>query len=135
MTVYRYYPQQQYGFARCSQGEMFFHLSSFHDGGTGIPPLLGESVLVEGVLGPTHRRSLRAARVTRLIPPVALVGEVVSYNHNNRYGFVLTPNGDAYHLHTSEVLDGRLPLVGDRVHFYHGLREEKPRACYVRINP
>lgn len=133
MLVYRYYPTQQYGFAQNAQGEMFFHLSSFHDGGAGVPPILGENVLVDGVLGAPHRRPQRASRVTRVTPPVAKTGRVLSYNHTSLYGFVQTPGGEVYHLHASEILEGRLPLVGDLIDFYHGTREGKPRACYVRV--
>ena len=39
----------------------------------------------------------------------------------------------SYHLHESEVVDGRLPVTGRQVVFYPGLREGRPRACHVKV--
>ena len=49
------------------------------------------------------------------------------------FGFINGDDGVYYHLHRSEVLNGRYPLPGSNVRFYVGYRECRPRACYVEI--
>ena len=75
----------------------------------------------------------RADRVERVTAPVMLVGEVESFDTQRRYGFIMGSDRVSYHLHESEVVDGRLPISGKRVIFFPGLREGRPRACHVQV--
>lgn len=154
MQVFRYYPDKLYGFVRDVNGdEFFFHLSAFKPGDkvddvrcVGCPgsprcrvddpppqPILGEAVDVVGDPTPTGRGAPRAESVTRLLTPRRRTGVVESFIPERRYGFVRGDDGQDYHLHGSEVLDGQLPLPGNRVVFYPGIRNARPRACYVKV--
>lgn len=154
---HKYLPDKLYGFIRCSSGDqevdVFFHLAVFQPGDevdvvrcsscTGLPqcrlgvepppPILGERLRVEYEPVPPGGKAPRATRVERLDPPRMILGVVESFDHQRRYGFVKGDDDVTYHLHESEIVDGRLPLVNGRVVFYAGWREGRPRACHVRV--
>jgi len=158
MRVVKYIPEKLYGFVVGEDElEVFFHLGSFVPGQdsaeptqcrscpandgcawrtTPAPPILGESVEVhldldgwDGVKAP------RALKVLRSHLPTSLSGVVETFDAYRGFGFIKTRTGDSYHLHKSEVVEGRLPLAGQRVSFYGGMRLGKPRACHVRMCP
>lgn len=138
MRIFRYYPDKLYGFCQGDKGEeFFFHLSAFHPGDSlddlPIPPILGEPVLVEGDLSNGQGKAPRALSVTRLNPPRLLTGVVDSFDPSRHYGFICGEDGVDYHLHDSEVQEGRMPSKGASVEFYPGLREGRPRACHVKV--
>ncbi len=158
MRVHKYIPDRLYGFAvEDSTGqEVFFHLGDFDPGSplstvprcgacppvgcswasTAPPPILGESVDVIVDLGSVQGdRAPRADRVTRLRTPIALSGEVETFDSFRGYGFIVGTDGISYHLHKSEVLDGRLPLPKQTVVFFAGVRQGRPRACHVKVCP
>lgn len=154
MRVFRYYPDKLYGFCRDEEGnEFFFHLSTFQPGPPGDvtrcsscagpprchlddhppPPILDEPVVVSGELAPQGAKAARAKSVTREKPPRMMLGVVETFDPQRRYGFVKGSDGVDYHLHDSEIIDGRLPLAGSSVVFFPGHREGRPRACHVRV--
>jgi len=49
------------------------------------------------------------------------------------FGFVVGEDGVSYHLHTSEILDHKIPLKGQTVMFFPGVRQGRPRACHVKV--
>lgn len=153
MRILRFYPDKLYGFATAGkEEEFFFHLSNFRAGDeihlsnalalseidtlalekTPPPPILGERVLVHGIWSGPSDRAPRASLVERLDVPRLLLGTVDTFDLKKRYGFV-TAEGESYHLHESEVVNGRLPNRGSSVLFFAGVREGKPRACHVRV--
>ena len=98
------------------------------------PPILGELVEVEVDFDQGKgEKAPRAVRVRRVHPPRALNGEVETFDPFRGFGFVRDPSGISYHLHKSEILDGKIPLAGHRVTFYAGTRQGKPRACHVKV--
>jgi cold shock CspA family protein len=151
MRVLKYIPDRMYGFLGDASGsEVFFHLRVFHPqfGWTRSvhcatchvspcdwsefppPPILGEKVSVDlDVTAPKPR----ALVVHRIETPVAVLGLVDTFDPLRGYGFVRGKDGITYHLHRSEVTEGRLPLPGQEVMFYAGVRKDRPRACHVRI--
>jgi cold shock CspA family protein len=131
-----YNPAQLYGFARSPESgeQVFFRLEVFWAGDGDVPPLLGERVEVE--YDPARSSGDKpppATRVERVDPPVLLYGTVDQFDSRKAWGFVKGDDKVSYHLHRSEVLDGRLPLRGARVSFYGGTRRDRPRACYVTV--
>lgn len=137
-----YNPSKLYGFAKsdATGGEVFFHLETFWPGEPDAegqpppPPVQGEEVSVDyDPDAGTGDRPPRAHRVERVEPPVQLQGAVERFDEKAGWGFVRGDDGTSYHLHRSEVLDGRLPLVPSRVAFYAGARKGRPRACYVKV--
>jgi len=131
-----------YGFAKSdtSGGEVFFHLETFWpgesspDGSVPPPPVQGELVSVTYDANTAQEgKPPRATRVERTAPPALLGGVVERFDEKGGWGFLRGDDGVSYHLHRSEVLDGRLPLVQSRVSFYAGSRKDRPRACYVRV--
>jgi len=142
MEVHKYIPSRLYGFVKGEDGrEVFFHLGVFKPGAFPTdpppPPILGEPVLVEvGTQdSPDNRpgKAPRALSVVRVQEPVQFVGIVETFDTHRGYGFIVGEDGISYHLHNSEVLDGRTPLAGDRVRFYAGTRQGRPRACHVNV--
>jgi cold shock CspA family protein len=156
MRVHKYIPDRLYGFAIDDSGqEVFFHLGVF-DSGTSFgapsrcstcsdgtcswasappPPILGERVEVTAVLDSQDGRAPRADRVRRLDPAVAVQGEIETFDALRGYGFILGADKVSYHLHKSEMLDGRLPVAGLRVSFFAGTRQGRPRACHIKVCP
>jgi cold shock CspA family protein len=129
-----------YGFAEAGKERVFFHLEAFAAGNwpsidLSPPPILGEEVLVDYDLGGVRAedKAPRARRVERLGSPIAVKGVVESFNPDNGWGFALGDDGTSYYLHRSEVEEGRLPLPGQAVQFYQGMKRGRPRACYVRV--
>lgn len=144
MRVVKYIPEKFYGFCEDDLGhQVFFHLRNFHGISQGtetqkgefIPPVLGEGVEVETVapLPSQGAKAPKALTVRRLLCPHILKGRVETFDPQRGYGFIVGENGQDYHLHSSEVLNGSLPLPGDQVSFYPGLRQEKLRACHVKV--
>lgn len=157
LTIQKYIPDRLYGFVQDGAGKkVFFHLRVFRPGTTWIrsarcagcdpescawadnapPPILGEPV--EVVLGSEIETTdsdivPRAEKVTRLSAPTAVSGRVDTFDAQRGYGFILGDDGVSYHLHRSEVTEGKMPLPGQGVLFYPGTRQEKPRACHVKI--
>jgi len=155
MRVLKYIPSKLYGFLRDDADgfEVFFHLATFQPS-SGVepprcsscpgaprcsltadppPPILGELVSVTWPADSPAGKAPRASLVTREVPATAVVGVVESFDTARRYGFVMGSDGVSYHLHESEISDGRLPLTGGHVVFYPGLREGRPRACHVKV--
>ena len=157
MRVCKYIPSKMYGFVRPEAGQdVFFHLKEFQPGAeppphvycercaleecswvtTPPPPLLGEEVNV--VLSPREaipNKAPRASSVQRLVIPTPLKGVVDLFNVGEGWGFIEGDDGNAYHLHKSEVLENRIPLPGWTVMFYPGVRLDKPRACHIKVCP
>ena len=155
MRVAKYIPDRLYGFAADDGGqEVFFHLGSFNPGAPleapprcntcpnegcawrrmPPPPILGERVKVTvDVDTAADSKAPRADRVERLDTPKALSGTVETFDPLRGYGFVAGSDGVSYHLHKSEVLEGRIPLANQIVLFYAGMRQGRPRACHVKV--
>lgn len=155
MRVHKYIPDKLYGFAidPVSGQQVFFHLGSFVPGDsphgrrcsacppegcswatTPTPPVLGEPVEVTFNMDKVHEgQQPRAEKVVRQTPPLAMSGTVEVYETHRGFGFIKGDDGNSYHLHRSEVMEDRLPVVGQRVMFYSGVRQSRPRACHVRI--
>jgi len=158
MRVHKYIPDRLYGFVVDDRGqEVFFHLGTFDpDPGTGFslptacsvcppegctwaeappPPILGELVEVEVDLGLQRGdgRAPRANRVRRMTQPTTLQGEVETFDPMRGYGFILGKDGVSYHLHKSEVLDGKMPFASQLVSFFAGVRKGRPRACHIKV--
>lgn len=139
MRVSMYQPTRLYGFAEGEDGKVFFHLECFHpgpsnDGVDPPPPIVGEHVIVEwDPASGNEMKAPRAYRVERLDIPIALNGVVETFNEHKGWGFAKGTDGLSYHLHRSEVLEGRLPIPGRKLAFWKGWRKGRPRACYVQI--
>ena len=153
MRVQKYIPDKLYGFASPDGGsDVFFHLGAFRPGGEvppptactscgspcsedaklPPPPILGEEVEVTYEVSEGDKAP-RATLVERLTAPTPLHGRVGSMDPHRGFGFLEGEDGETYHLHRCEVVDGRLPLPGQQVLFYPGTRQERPRACHVRV--
>lgn len=158
MLICKYIPNSLYGFALDSTGQqVFFHLGTFNPNGVtetpatckachkigctwgtnSPPPVLGESVWVEleETQQTTAGQAPRAKSITRIEPPVVVEGIVDVFDANRGFGFVKGRDGKVYHLHRSEMVDGRLPQPGQKVVFYAGIRQGKPRACHAKVCP
>lgn len=155
MVVHKYIPDKLFGFAidPFTGRQAFFHLGAFIPGrseerqgcpqcpGHGCswvsappPPILGEEVLVEVDLeGGEDGRAPRATRVERLTKPLALIGQVDTFDPHRGFGFITGGDGESYHLHNSEVIDRRIPVTGQTVVFFGGVRQGRPRACHVKV--
>lgn len=158
MCVHKYIPGNLYGFAADAQGQVFFHLGAFNPGlapATDMPtrcktcpanrscfwgknpppPVLGESVTVilDAESNLAEGQAPRARSVVRTSPPVVVEGVVDAFDTNRGFGFIKGQDGITYHLHRSEMIDGRLPQPGHPVMFYAGVRQGKPRACHVKV--
>lgn len=158
MRVVKYLPDKLYGFCQgdTGEGEVFFHLAVFQPGGdiqplhcphcpehlsceqnvAAPPPILGEVVTVAydpHPLGEDAKRAPRASYVQREHTPSRVLGVVESFDPVRRYGFALGDDQVSYHLHQCEIIDGKLPLMGDTVAFFPGLRAGRPRACHVKV--
>jgi len=157
MVVVKYIPDSLYGFARDPDGnQVFFHQGVFQPGETPDPtalctrcttatdctwsrtpppPVLGEEVDVEVDPHDSPGKAPRAQRVTRVTPPRVILGHVDSFDPHRGFGFARGDDQVTYHLHKSEIADGRIPLTRQTVVFYAGVRLDKPRACHVRVCP
>jgi len=154
MRVVKYIPEKLYGFCQDDQGfEVFFHLAVFHPGPAveearcmgcpgpprcqlvtdPPPPILGEWVDVESEATSADGKAPRADRVERRQPARMVVGVVESFDSQRRYGFVMGNDQVSYHLHESEITDGRMPLTGGQIVFFSGFRGGRPRACHVKV--
>lgn len=151
----KYIPNRLFGFAGDDSGfEVFFHLGAFHPGpelldhprcnqcpndGCGLsstppPPILGELVIATCDENPSEATNRpRATSVSRITVPTQVAGIVDIYDPARGYGFVRGTDGVSYHLHQSEIADGRMPLTGGSVVFFAGMRNSRPRACHVRV--
>lgn len=159
MQVVKYLPDKLFGFVEDSDSQrVFFHLRVFSseaappddpprcavcpfapsclwwDART-PPPIPGEPVRVtlaeSGDLEPGDAPP--ATQVVRLTTPVAHRGIVEVFDASRGFGFVKAEGGKSFHLHRSEILDGRLPIPTQQVMFYAGRREGRPRACHVKV--
>lgn len=160
MRVLKYIPDRMFGFVVDDSGqEVFFHLGSFDPGSVWLtpslctschysgsclwasfppPPILGEEVDVVLDTRPAKDadKAPRAVKVARRVGPPTMTGVVDTFDPQRGYGFVKgEEDGVSYHLHSSEILDGRIPRPGQRVMFFAGLRTGKPRACHVKVCP
>lgn len=157
MRVVKYIPDRLYGFVEDDQGRRaFFHVGSFQPGPQWVthircekcprsgcswkesppPPILGESVDVEVdlTIGDAEKAP-RASRLTRCRAPRPLSGGVEIFDVQRAFGFIRGEDGESYHLHRSEMVDGAVPVIGQTVMFYAGERQGRPRACHARICP
>lgn len=155
MRVHKYIPSKLFGFCKHPETgqEVFFHLGSFRSGkaegeqrcmhcpsegcswvNSTPPPILGELVDVEVDLSSVDPgKAPRADLVTRLEPIRVIQGKVDTFDGHRGYGFAKGDDGLSYHLHKSEILDGRIPTVGQAIMFYGGTRQGRPRACHVKV--
>jgi len=155
-VISKYIPEKLYGFAIDPQTDrqVFFHMGVFRPGdlvfpdkaplcrrglctwpSVSPPPILGEPVKVvlpDGVVW-QEDKAPKATRVERLRAPTPLSGTVETFDTARGFGFVSGLDGTTYHLHKSEVLDGRMPLPGQPVMFFPGIRQDRPRACHIRV--
>ena len=158
MRVFKYIPERLYGFTVDDAGlQVFFHLGIFTPGTTWKehafciscpftrcswcttppPPILGEPVDVSVNLSrvPEGEKAPRATKVARIASPVVVKGLVETFDVHRGYGFIAGEDSRSYHLHKSEIQDGRLPRTGQVVMFYAGMRQGKPRACHIKVCP
>jgi len=137
MTIHKYISHKFYGFAIDPHGtQVFFHLSDFDTAGENVSPIAGEDVHVIVDLksmNPAQTKAIKADKVIRVREPRQVVGKIDVYYDTRDYGFILGEDGVSYHVHKHEMLDNKYPLVGSQVRFYAGIRQERPRACYVEI--
>jgi cold shock CspA family protein len=138
MTVHKYIPDRMYGFVIDDEDKQyFFHLGAFSPGdytNPPTPPILGETVFVDiSDKPPEEGQAPRANRVTRLVAPELVHGTVQRFDTDVGYGSIIGDNRVTYYLHQSEVLNGRLPLANKQVVFYAGVRQNRPRACYIQV--
>jgi len=157
MRVSKYVPARLYGFTmdQDSGQQAFFHLGAFQPGSGWMehrrcrecprqgcswvnppPPILGELVRVEvnldsGEVG----QAPKATRVERITAPIAIEGIVEAFDVSRAFGFAMGDDNIAYHLHKSELLEDRIPIVGHKVMFFAGTRQGRPRACHVKVCP
>ena len=158
-VILKYIPEKLYGFAvdPVTDQQVFFHLGAFRPGVLNLPgkpppcrqalctwpevapaPILGEPVRLSlaspssGTMQPENQAP-KATLVERLTSPTPLSGTVETFDASRGFGFIQGSDGTTYHLHKSEVLDGRVPLPGQAVVFFAGIRQGKPRACHVRV--
>lgn len=135
LTVAKYLPERLYGFLRQEDGsEVFFHLGDF-DCGPWIepPPIIGEQVEAEIDSTMVVGKAPKARTVKRIHAPEKHRGSVDTFNAEKGWGFVKSDEGVSFYLHRSEVLRGKVPMAGQRVRFYAGFKNDRPRACYVSI--
>ncbi len=90
-------------------------------------------VTVDASNPPQPGRAPRATRVQRVTDPLAVEGIVDMFDAHRGFGFILGEDGVTYHLHTSEILDNRMPVKGMTVIFFGGTRQGRPRACHVKV--
>jgi len=142
-----------YGFTIDGQGrQAFFHLGAFHADHLPVrhahclscphkscswvetppPPIQGERVEVTVDFSANSDKSPRASRVVRLEEPLISTGVVDVFYGKRGFGFIKGEK-DSFFLHRSEMLAGRIPIQGQRVMFYVGTRDGKPRACYIKV--
>ena len=154
MRVDKYIPGRMFGFLIAETGpQVFFHLRAFHPGaapatpftcpncktrpcdwlGTAPPPIIGETVDATLESDPVRPESLRAATVTRIVVPEPVLGTVETFDGPRGFGFIRGSDQRSYYLHRSEVVEGRIPIVGQQVMFYTAARVDKARACHIRI--
>jgi cold shock CspA family protein len=154
MRVHKYIPSKLFGFCIDpeSKQEVFFHLGSFRPGHQPVekrclfcssdgcswlkappPPILGELVEVEVDLSAGKDKAPRAERVTRIGMIKVVEGKVDTFDAHRGYGFVQGDDDLSYHLHKSEILEGRIPTVGQTIVFFAGTRQGRPRACHVKV--
>ena len=135
MRVTLYLSDRLYGFCEPVEGEgqVFFHASVFHRlQDQEPPPILGE--LVEVVVGDfVSPGAPRALSVTRLAAPTYNEGKVLSFDVQQGWGFVRDDSGKEFFLHRSDILNGRIPIRGQRVRFINGNKNARPRACYIEV--
>jgi cold shock CspA family protein len=79
-------------------------------------------------------KSPKATRVIRVDEPKCVQGRVTRFSPETGYGFIMGEDDVSYYLHSSEMWgEGLRPVEGDTVRFYSGTRENRPRACYVKV--
>jgi len=154
MRVLKYIPERLYGFCGDDVGnQVFFHLAVFRGGdplpthcpdctvegcawaSAPPPPVLGEEVDVEVDLSkqPEKGKAPRAVKVLRIEIPQPLAGNVETFDAQRGFGFVRGTDGVEYHLHNSEIIDRHLPMIGQTVRFFPGVRQGRPRACHIKV--
>ena len=136
LSVAKYFPERLYGFLRDADGsDVYFHVGDFDPKSwVDPPPIVGERVdVVLDFDQPTVGQAKKALKVTRMDAPREVEGVVVSFGAERGWGFITGDDGTDYYLHRSEVLQGLLPAEKQRVTFYAGYKNDRPRACYVRI--
>jgi len=140
MLVDIYDPLRFFGFcvSRDGQERVFFHASAFmrldqHDK---VPPIPGEPVEVtvrdDVVLkeGQNHK----ATMVRRVVKPREVLGRVRSFDARNGWGFIEDEHNRMCFLHRADMVNQRIPVIGDDVLFYEGTgKGGRVRACAVRF--
>lgn len=140
MRVQKFIVGKLYGFCEDSDGHVvYFHLETFRshpDEKSFTFPIPGEPVDVElfdqETLDQNSRVKPRARKVWRKTKPEILTGRVTQYDRQRGFGFIQCDD-QKYFLHKTEVLDGKMPLLDDRVSFCAGEVKGRSRACVVRI--
>jgi cold shock CspA family protein len=122
LKVLRFFPFEGYGFVGDGTQTLKFRVEAFRRKPGEPLPLSGERVEL-CFLGD------RISGVQRLELPICRTGRVKSFDSRKGWGFVEDPS-QIYFLHRSEMLLPWIPLIGDRVQFWAGERDGKPRALY-----
>jgi len=157
MIVYKYLPDKMYGFVQDTERRTaFFHVGSFYPGSwvkhpycescnqlncdwplIPPPPIAGEEVIVElefdlekyseDIIPP------RSSKITRIHTPKPLRGIIKSFDNQRGYGFIIDSFNSDHYVHKSDIIDHRIPVIGQQVMFFPGTRDTKTRACHVRL--
>ena len=134
--VQAYVRGKHFGFLESNRyPKLFFHARDFLRRTSEEPPaIVGEEVLFEVFPNPDPDKDPRAVRVTRLNSPTKLEGVVVSYNHDQGWGFISPPSGGTIFFHRSDSDLAWVPVFGERVCFWvGGNRYGKLRAVELTL--
>lgn len=123
-----------YGFASDDEYNVFFHIHVFSVGEfSKAPPIVGEPV--EVIFNPqtSGKAAPPAQAVSRLEEPKSYFGTVDSFRASTGYGFIRTEDDQTFFLHRTQMMDGRFPQIGMKVHFYAGDFDGRLRAYHVTL--
>lgn len=133
LLVEVYSPSGGYGFCVGKSRRVYFAADAFVRPTADPPPIAGERVEVHGIRTSSDpAKADKARQVVRLDPPMKVTGQVRSFDHRAGWGFAESSDGKRYFLHRSDMVQPWLPAAGDRVEFFAGVRNNRPRACYAQ---
>lgn len=140
MVVDIFDPVRHFGFCRARGGQerVFFHVTTFVrlNQNDKAPPLPGEPVEIIVKDEPVAEgQSPKAAMVRRVSAPVEVLGRIRSFDVRTGWGFIEDEHARVCFLHRADMLDNRVPVIGDDVVFYEGVsgKGQRVRACGVRF--
>jgi cold shock CspA family protein len=154
MRVLKYIPSRMFGFlTEDGIQQVFFHLRTFRPGAVPLnfppcsgcslqtcdwassapPPIAGEMVDAIMESDPAHLNQTRAREVWRVDQPTPQSGCVETFDAHRGWGFIRGGDNHVYYLHRSEITEGRIPIIGQRVMFYVAQQQDKARACHVKV--